>query len=81
MAAYQKALKIVSDHRDQLDMLANSLLEHESLTGNEIDKVMRGEKVEIKKSELRDLLKEKQEEQPKKRGSQITPKPATNPVS
>jgi cell division protease FtsH len=58
---YQKAKKIVSEHRTELDRLAQALLEHESLSGDEIDKVMRGEKIEGKKKrdevEEKDILK------------------------
>ena len=38
--------KILADNRDSLTRLAEALLEHESLSGEQIDKVMRGEKVE-----------------------------------
>lgn len=40
---YERAKNLLSSKRDTLDKLAAALLERESLTGEEIDKVMRGE--------------------------------------
>ncbi len=41
--SYNKAKEIISKHRDQLILLAEALLEHETLTGPEIHQVLRGE--------------------------------------
>jgi cell division protease FtsH len=43
---YQRARKILTDHRDQLDGLAKALLVHEMLDRQEVDKVVRGEKLD-----------------------------------
>lgn len=43
--AYKRAKKILTDHLDKLHLLAENLLEHETLTGDEIDTIMRGEKI------------------------------------
>lgn len=43
--SYGRAKKILQDNRDVLDRLALVLLEHESLSGDQIDKVMRGERI------------------------------------
>ena len=60
---YEKAKSIISEHRDQLESLAQALLKHESLNGEQIDQVMRGEEVVIQQQEIRrDILKEQQEE-------------------
>ncbi len=40
---YDKARTLISDHIDRLDDLANALLEHETLTGDEISAILRGE--------------------------------------
>ncbi len=40
---YETAKKILTEHRDELENLAQGLLEYETLTGPEIAKVMRGE--------------------------------------
>ena len=80
--AYEKARTIVDENRAQLDRLADALLEHESLNGEDIDKVMRGEKVEVKKKEeLVDVLKTHQEQDEKKKKQKqatVANKPATS---
>ncbi len=43
--AYQSAKKILTDNIDELNTLANGLLEHETLSGDEIRTLLRGEKV------------------------------------
>ncbi len=43
---YAKAEKILKDNMDQLHGLANALLEYETLSGDEIRAVLRGEKLE-----------------------------------
>ena len=43
--AYKRATKILTDHIDDLHSIAKALLEHETLSGDEIRQVMRGEKI------------------------------------
>ncbi|WP_135469092.1 ATP-dependent zinc metalloprotease FtsH [Crenalkalicoccus roseus] len=43
--AYQKAKQVLSENIDELHLLAKGLLEHETLTGEEIKLVIRGEPV------------------------------------
>jgi cell division protease FtsH len=43
--AYRRAMKTLTDHLDQLHMLAKGLLEFETLSGDEIHQLMRGETV------------------------------------
>ncbi|HQC51206.1 MAG TPA: cell division protein FtsH, partial [bacterium] len=70
---YEKAKSIISEHRDQLERLAQALLKHESLNGEQIDQVMRGEQVIIQQQEVRrDILKEQQDE-----GKAVKQTPAT----
>jgi cell division protease FtsH len=44
--ADQMAVKLLRENLDQLHVLANTLLERESLDGDEMDRVLRGEKLE-----------------------------------
>jgi cell division protease FtsH len=43
--AYQRAKTILSEHMDELHLLAKGLLEHETLSGDEIRNVIRGEPI------------------------------------
>ncbi len=43
--AYARAKKILTDNIDELNALANGLLEHETLSGDEIRQLLRGEQV------------------------------------
>jgi len=46
--AHARATKILTDHRDQLEILAQALLEYETLSGAEIDALLKGEPIRIK---------------------------------
>ncbi len=71
---YARAKTIITDHREQLDLVATSLLEHETLTGEEVAAILRGDKVDefrAAKSRARESLnqppaaaKEKEEDEP-----------------
>jgi cell division protease FtsH len=43
--AYAEAKRILTERRDDLEALANGLLEYETLSGDEIQQVLRGEKI------------------------------------
>ncbi|MBN8543809.1 MAG: ATP-dependent zinc metalloprotease FtsH [Alphaproteobacteria bacterium] len=43
--AHATATKLLTDHRDQLDIVAKALLEFETLTGDEIAQLMKGETI------------------------------------
>ena len=43
--ANDRAKKILTEHRDHLDIIANALLEYETLSGDEIKKLIAGEKI------------------------------------
>ncbi|MCF8475126.1 MAG: ATP-dependent zinc metalloprotease FtsH [Emcibacter sp.] len=44
--SYQRAKKILTDHRKLLDKLGNALLEYETLTGEDIDNIIAGKNIE-----------------------------------
>ncbi|MBD3420256.1 MAG: ATP-dependent zinc metalloprotease FtsH [Chitinivibrionales bacterium] len=68
---HDRAKKILTDHRNELERLANSLLEHELLDYEEIQKVIKGEKLESSKKTRsvldRRTYEEKQKELSKQR--------------
>ena len=41
--SYQRARKLLTEHRKELDLLAKALVEYETLTKEEVEKVIRGE--------------------------------------
>ena len=43
--AHETAKKILTDHYDQLDRVAQALIHYETLTGEEIQQIMRGEQI------------------------------------
>ena len=45
-AGEETARKIITDHRDQLEIIAQGLLEHETLNRDEIEALLRGEKID-----------------------------------
>jgi len=50
--AYNKAMQLLKENRDKLDLLANTLLEREVLDGDEMNRLLRGETLEpLKKAE------------------------------
>ena len=48
--AYAKTKSVLTKNKEQLDALANALQEYETLTGEEIAKVLKGEKIEAEKT-------------------------------
>ncbi|WP_051938000.1 ATP-dependent zinc metalloprotease FtsH [Ghiorsea bivora] len=44
--AEEKARKILTDHRDELEIIAQALLEYETLSGKEVSALLRGEKLQ-----------------------------------
>ena len=45
---YENAKQILANHRDQLDLVANYLMEHEKIDGEDFSKLMKGEPIEDK---------------------------------
>lgn len=52
--AYQEANRIISDNRDKVDAIAKTLLKYETLSGEELNAVIRGDSLE--RSGISDLL-------------------------
>ena len=46
--ANERATKILTDHRDQLEIIGQALLEYETLTGDEIQQLIDGEPIRVK---------------------------------
>lgn len=55
--ANDRAMQILNDHLDDLHTLANALLEYETLSGDEIDALLRGEPIRIKPQKPDDTSK------------------------
>jgi len=51
---YSQAVKIIEDHKQQVEDLAKALLKYESLTFDEVDRIMKGQ--ELGKATVSDLL-------------------------
>lgn len=59
---YQTAKNIINKHRDKLDIIAKALLELETLTGEQINKLVKGESFSAKATEEENLeIKKKQD--------------------
>ena len=43
--AYETAKRLITEHIDQLDAIAKALLEYETLTGDELQALVRGEEI------------------------------------
>ncbi len=75
--AYVETSQLLERHRDQLDRLAKALLRYETLTRDEVDRLMKGEN--LSKPTVGDLLEaERQEEQAANAAS--APKHETPPL-
>ncbi|MGN6104690.1 MAG: ATP-dependent zinc metalloprotease FtsH [Kofleriaceae bacterium] len=46
MHQYERAVKILTDHRKELEQIAEALLEYETIDGDDIDTLLRGGKIE-----------------------------------
>lgn len=52
---YEHAKKILTDHRDQLNMIGEALLEYETLTGDELKDLIAGKPIKVKQHKPDDL--------------------------
>ena len=80
---HDKANEICSQHKDQQERLALALLEHESLSADHIDKVMKGEKIEVPKTDTpsgSEGEKAEKKEKGEKKTKKVSSKPATDIV-
>ncbi|TVR96703.1 MAG: ATP-dependent metallopeptidase FtsH/Yme1/Tma family protein [Rhodospirillales bacterium] len=65
--AEQRALRILEEHRDELDKLANALLEYETLSGEEVAALLRGE--DVLRPEPKEAPPASRRKQPRRRSS------------
>lgn len=72
--AYDRAKQLLSDHIDQLHMLAKALLEYEMLTGDEIRGLLKGEPI-IRDDDKNDSAGPPRASVPKSGGIDIAPNP------
>jgi cell division protease FtsH len=75
-----RARKIITDHRDEIEKLANALLEHEMLDLEEIKKVISGEILETTKT-TRSLVPKKPDEEKKEEDSEHKAEESKEPDS
>ena len=45
LSQYERAVKILTDHRRELELVSEALLEYETIDGDDIDTLLRGEKI------------------------------------
>lgn len=64
-SAYEKAKDILESHRDKLDLVANYLLEHEKINGDDFEKLMTGNISEIEDENLKEKAEEQQAQETK----------------
>lgn len=62
-SAYEKAKDILESHRDKLDLVANYLLEHEKINGDDFEKLMTGNVSEIEDENLKEKAEELRQQQ------------------
>ncbi len=75
--AYEKAVKMLSEHRDLLDTMARLLIERETIYGEEVDMVMAGKSV----AEILDYIEHKESANPLERAMKEGVKTESKPVS
>jgi len=81
--AYEKAMKILTTHKDQLDLIAQNLIERETLNKEELEELLKGKKETLEENETEITVKFKPESKKdamerkaiKEKQSLIPPKP------
>ena len=63
---YKRAERVLDDRRDVLERLAETLLEHESLDGKQIDAVIEGKPLPQPEKKGKDKAEEKKEKEPRR---------------
>src|SRR5450432_4712763 len=75
---HERATRILTEHRKELEAIGEALLEHETIDGNDIDLILRGEKIDrpispAKKKADERAAKEADESERAKRPSMLPP--------
>lgn len=63
-STYKKAKNILKKHKNELELLANTLLERETLSGEEIRQLLNGETLAAKKTETQVVMKKSKTRMP-----------------
>jgi cell division protease FtsH len=72
--AYKAATKVLQDNKDKLHLLAKALLEYETLSGDEIKKILSGDKLDRKQTpKTKPMDKPKNSTPPRKSSTRIRP--------
>ncbi len=82
---HKRATEILTAHRKELEVVAEALLEHETIDGNDIDTLLRGEKIDrpLPAAKKKAKAEEEKEEDRAKRPSILPPigkKPSPEPA-
>ena len=72
--AYGRARKILTDHLDHLHLLAKSLLEFETLSGEEIDDLLKTGKF-VRHEDMTTKAKSTRGSTPRRKSPKLTPEP------
>ena len=67
---YEQTKHLLEEHRDQVDAIARALIKHETLDSGDVDKIMKGDKVD--RPTVSDLLQQEKDKTPR-RGTVIQP--------
>ena len=67
---FEETKALLEEHRDQVDAIARALIKHETLDSGDVDKIMRGDKVD--RPTVSDLLQQEKDKTPR-RGTVIAP--------
>jgi cell division protease FtsH len=71
--ALNKARELIGKNREKLELIAQALLKYETITGEEVGMLLRGEKID----ELKEAEAAEEKARQEKKGSDASARPAT----
>jgi cell division protease FtsH len=85
VSEYERALKILTERRKELEQIAEALLEYETLDGDDLDTLLRGGKLErpiaaVARKQAKETASAAEGEDARKRPGIIPPKPTPEPA-